>query len=547
MLKSNRDCDGVNRRQNQYKHAATNIINSHYRHSNIRTYLNATCYVDRLLGDGMSNLSGTMSALPLRVIGHRITSSQSTSVTWRAVEQVGQEVKPVLRVATFCAGSDGFIWGLGALGQSMQAEWGQMYDIEHVASVDISKDCLKFIKANHKPKILVSDMDYMTAEQVWDHMSAEFQDVPKPHIIVIGISCRDISLKNAKRSRNGDILTTGGGSTGLTFHLLCKFLDSDNGSEVVEVLMENVATMFHSATRGQIATYRQQVQSALDARRFFEVAERKMDPYPSTSVHRPRWWAAYLRLPLQDPNAIPHPLNPYELPKIQDIINFFNESLDASHKALAFTNRMQVLRETFKPDDDPEVVQQEAYRLARFYRLHRNNPTQPNQNFSWVNEHLKYFRDNGVAWVTPIFHKNHCGRCQYPGYEVLEDSCGSYAEMSDRQKHMLLFLDSAFPLTYETQIQITDFSQDGNYIQPVEYNSCPVIAPHSTMVLRRMNKSPRLVLGTEKMMLQGMPHDFDKAGLSQAQLGKIAGNAFHIVDAMQMAFPALYAASRVLS
>ena len=51
-----------------------------------------------------------------------------------------------------------------------------------------------------------------------------------------------------------------------------------------------------------------------------------------------------------------------------------------------------------------------------------------------------------------------------------------------------------------------------------------------------------MMLGIEKMWLQGFPTHLTQGCLSEYRLGVLAGNAFNTHDAMTFAMPMLYAA-----
>ena len=162
--------------------------------------------------------------------------------------------------------------------------------------------------------------------------------------------------------------------------------------------------------------------------------------------------------------------------------------------------------EVFLFDRDAVVLQVVAdARLKEFQNKVVNNPRLQRPRggtLKWIAQHRKLFKSHGVPWVEPIHNLNQTGYCGYRGYEELELTCGWYAMLSDRQKHLIIFIEDSHPLNVDNyEWQLTDVSQDGSYLQPVRYNTCPVLTPRCQIWIRRAGKKGRLMLGSKKMLL----------------------------------------------
>ena len=185
-------------------------------------------------------------------------------------------------------------------------------------------------------------------------------------------------------------------------------------------------------------------------------------------------------------------------------------------------------------DEHPTIVRMEALRLSKYQRLYADAPRVSGANLKWVGQHKMLFAKFKMPWIEPVHHAKHIGPCQYDGFAELEGKCPWYSLMSDRIKHMILVLVHAMPLTKWDQVQLTDVSQDGTYLLPLRMNSCPCLASNSSVLIRRYNKPMRMMLGVEKLYVQGMPSNMNYGGLSDAQMTDLAGNMFHVLTAMQV-------------
>ena len=104
----------------------------------------------------------------------------------------------------------------------------------------------------------------------------------------------------------------------------------------------------------------------------------------------------------------------------------------------------------------------------------------------------------------------------------------------------MVLLDRFAPLASGSgDMQVSDISQDGDYLKPIVMNRCSVVTPSAQFWVREADAPPkgpcskgRFMLGNEKMLLQGMPWWAYHCDLTEKQLGDLAGNAFNVVDMM---------------
>ena len=196
----------------------------------------------------------------------------------------------------------------------------------------------------------------------------------------------------------------------------------------------------------------------------------------------------------------------------------------------------------FDIDYNNEFSTIQAAKLLKYDKHFRHEPALERgiRGLRWVRMHQKLFADHRVPWVQPVYHRRFCGPCGYAGYEHLEGTDGEYSLLSDRQKHLNLFLDKAYPLSASgCRVQISDVSQNCTYILPIKYGCCPCIAAGSQMLRREHGKPPRMLTPRELLMLQGIPRACDTSGNSNRELVSLAGNAFCTASALPVVLATL--------
>lgn len=247
-----------------------------------------------------------------------------------------------------------------------------------------------------------------------------------------------------------------------------------------------------------------------------------LDPRPILPISRPRWWSLWHKLPL----------NATGVEKGIHIQRTMDDLLTTTKAAMT----QQPLTDFLLADDHPIVSAIAAGRLESFMDKFADAPVMDTETstLKWLPGLKVLFTRFGCPWVTPVVHPKNRGRCGYSGYAHLEGTCGWYSLLSDRQKHLLILLDFLYPVSASRPLQVADVSQGGSYIFPLRYGVAPCVASKSQFLIRAHRKRARMAVSDEFMMLQGMPSNVAKAGLSENQLVNLAGNAFCTASAMPL-------------
>ena len=146
----------------------------------------------------------------------------------------------------------------------------------------------------------------------------------------------------------------------------------------------------------------------------------------------------------------------------------------------------------------------------------------------WVQTHHEMYTNWNVSWVAPVLHARTLrGPCKYVGYEQLEvpnePEHAYYMSFTDRMKHLLIWLDAVCPVTAASPTHICDISDDGTFLNP--FMKCVLLKrDKSVIVLRRFGRNPRIVTGSELLLMAGMQrtHVIDPMSVDNKERNRIA-------------------------
>ena len=177
------------------------------------------------------------------------------------------------------------------------------------------------------------------------------------------------------------------------------------------------------------------------------------------------------------------------------------------------------LEDFLLPDDHP-LVQLELGRL-------RATPEAPMVDSGaktlWVHDHREFYENKGIPWLEPTKHKGGKGLCPYN--PQAEANNPWYASRTDREKHFIHGYDVLAPLHGGPdggKEEILELGKNITWSSRVTGRS-HAVTPGGQLWLRRR---ARLVLGAEKMQLQGMyVGTYCGSKLSSSRLADLAGNA----------------------
>ena len=212
-------------------------------------------------------------------------------------------------------------------------------------------------------------------------------------------------------------------------------------------------------------------------------------------------------VPLQRPRVFPISADSLQDPEAPlTLENTFN-----TLKRLTSNIQMLALEQLLFPEDHPEVEKARRQASAEARRTENAEllAEAPAKGALWVFDHQGHFEAKGLEWIPPIHHKGNKGPHGYSD-ELAQEPF--YKVRTDREKHVIAFYDQ-----FDVKPVVLDLNIN------LKWGKSFCVTPGSR--LWHWEKR-RLLLGAEKMQLQLMIEgSYRNPGLSQSQLGDLAGNA----------------------
>ena len=421
-----------------------------------------------------------------------------------------------VRSACLCAGTGCTEWVMKTILRTIRRYLGQC-TASHETTLFCESSPFKrrFIYDNHGSSAAVFwDVAQLASDCAWQGPGRLGSSAKVPlntDIVFSGPSCRDLSMLNNKRSELASVISERSGSSGVTFAGTLAYIRRSSAKLVVLEQVPGLLRRAHACQGG--SNNKEAWETGLsDAGLHFLVCQ---------------WRTSHFFLPQTRDRVYTIAASPSRCGlSVHEVVERLSRT-KAAVSELASVDHVQDLSAYLLPRGHLAVKAVEAQlSLQKKRTVPRKGPRCIAGSRSlpaWTRQHRAMFTKHAVPWVEPVLHQSGHGPC---GYSPMERDNAFYQSLSDREKHMIVFLQHKFG---NDSVIPWDLHDSLERLVPRIGTQCPrtvrTITPGAKLWCAFL-RPQRFLIGVEKMSLQGVFPDMYCGRYTSGQLSDLAGNAF---------------------